>query len=314
MTWIDHAFDNAGNVPEWAAFFSRDEYVAFLAAVSAEMQRRELPHQIEAGTVTVTHPDGQQQKFGLQNLAQICHRDGREQCATAIERHFEVMLHSDIEQEATEAMAQDYDRARALLKVRLYPRDYLRAVGDALVYRELAGDVLQVLVFDLPNTVSTVQASQARGWKRSEDELFALGLDNVKAEGKLPISGVANPQGGAVSALLGDSFFAASHALFLSDYLTPATSYGAIVSMPHRHVVLFHPIVDLSIVSAITRMVTMAHGLYREGPGSISPEIFWWRDGNFMLLPARLSDSKLEFAPPIEFVANVFDKLMGKAP
>ncbi len=94
--------------------------------------------------------------------------------------------------------------------------------------------------------------------------------------------------------------------------LTPATPdanggspaadrHGAIVSVPHRHALLFHVIRDGKVVDAVNWLVPLAAAMYREGPGSISPALYWWHAGALSLLPTRFDGRQIDVAPPPEF-------------
>ena len=116
--------------------------------------------------------------------------------------------------------------------------------------------------------------------------------------------------GGAVLATLtGDSFFVASNLLLLGDYVAADLQWGALAAVPNRHTLVFHPIVDATALRAIDAMVVMANDMCAEGPGSISPNLFWWRDGALRTLPTRETADHYEFAPPDDFVSQVLEPL-----
>ena len=49
--------------------------------------------------------------------------------------------------------------------------------------------------------------------------------------------------------------------------------------------------------------------MYREGPGSISPHLYWWREGRFAQLPSKVTATSVTFSPPDVFVSEVLDRL-----
>ena len=53
-------------------------------------------------------------------------------------------------------------------------------------------------------------------------------------------------------------------------------------------------------------------GMHRDGPGSITPNLFWYRDGTFEQLPYELEGNQLSFAPSDDFV-ELLDQLSAKA-
>jgi hypothetical protein len=67
--------------------------------------------------------------------------------------------------------------------------------------------------------------------------------------------------------------------------------------------VLFQPIVDASIVNAVGLLLRLADAQCRQGPGSISPNLYWWKDGHLTLLPSKREGGQFQFIPPSEFVA-----------
>jgi hypothetical protein len=94
----------------------------------------------------------------------------------------------------------------------------------------------------------------------------------------------------------------------LEDYVKEAP-FGALAAAPHRHAVLYHVIRDRSAIKAINAMIPAAFGMFQEGPGSISPNLYWWQSGRLTLLPSRVTAKSIEFAPPPEFVENVLNRL-----
>ena len=52
--------------------------------------------------------------------------------------------------------------------------------------------------------------------------------------------------------------------------------------------------------------------MFQQGPGAISPGLYWWRNGTISLLPAQLDGKKVAFAPPDEFIA-VLNELAAPA-
>ena len=192
-------------------------------------------------------------------------------------------------------------------------KDYLKQIGHkGLVYRQPADGLVAALVYDLPSSVRNVQPDHAIGWGLGESELFQVGLENVGAEPPPEVEDKKLPEGGEFRIIVGDSFFTASRILFLDRYIPNPTRFGVAVAVPHRHVVAFHVIRDVSAVKAISAMLPVAFGMYQEGPGSISPDLYWYRDGRLLRLPSKVTAKEITFLPPDEFVSEVFNELRGE--
>jgi hypothetical protein len=286
--------------PDWAQPMSVLETVEFLEVVDRDLERRGLPHEIGDGIVRVEYA-GETQEFGLTNLAQLCHIAGRQDWPEGIATHFDNMLEAvDAEAELNER-ARDFEGIRSLLKVRLYPGPSLQGTSPSPpVSWEVAPGLTGVFVYDLPTTVRTVSSEHVEAWGKGHAELLQVALANVRddAVDETPM-GEGEFEPIACSA---DHFFAASHALLLGERLPPRAGGMAVFAVPNRHLLLYAPIVDLGVVESINRLIVTSVSLFNEGPGSISPSIYWWRDGAVTLLPSEIAGRNVQFAPPDEFV------------
>lgn len=311
MTLLGRFFGSRDDVPDWAKFFSLDDYHAFMAAVDGELRRRELPFEFGDGTIHVSPPGGEAADYGLLNLAQTCHAAGKPEWTSTIREHFDNAFRSARDSEELDARAGTLDGVRSCLKVRLYHTDYRdQTGGSGLVHREPAEGLIETLVYDLPGSVRTVPPDHVAKWGIGEDELFRIGLENVKAERPQPVLQAFDVgKGAAIRALVGDSFFTASHALFLEEHLEAPSGFGALVAVPHRHAVLFHAIADMRVVAAVNSMIPITFGMYQEGPGSLSPNLYWWKDGELLLLPTKVTAQSISFSPPPAFVAEVLNRV-----
>jgi hypothetical protein len=298
-----------GSVPTWARFMDPGGFQALVDLVTAELERRgdAFTFDAEGGRVYLAQPEGS--ALGLANLAQVCHQTPLHEWPGVVAEHVGRSLDLAAEGvDTAEQMARDFDRARQCLKVRLYPSD---VGGDIfLTVREPMADVRAVLVFDMPETIHSVHQDHVDAWGRPLDELFAIALANVKAGDPVDPKTFEIVPGASVSLLGGGSFFTASHALFLGDYLSPAPEAGALVAVPHRHAVVYHPIADEKVMVALNTMIPLAMGMFRDGPGSVSPHLYWWRDGCYTHLPTEVGESTIEFNPPEEFV-EVLNRLVS---
>ena len=316
VTLIGRFFGSRDDVPDWAKFFAPAEYLAFLEALSLELDCRGLRFELGDGTVHVAPPGGEESDYGLLNLAQTCHATSRTEWPSTIREHFDNAFRSSRDAQEIDAKADSLDNVRAWLKVRLYHTDYLSQMGGSgLVHRRPAEGLIETLVYDLPGSVRTVPPDHVRSWGLPEAELFRLGLANVRSERPGPlVQSFDVGKGAVIRALVGDSFFTASHILFLEEHLGGTPEFGALVAVPHRHAALFYPISDLGVMAAVNSMIPIAFGMYQEGPGSLSPGIYWWRPGRLRLLPTKVTAQSITFSPPDEFVAEVLDRLPDVPP
>lgn len=306
--------DRTAEPPRWAKFMRDGEWAVFLAAVEAELRRRNWRYRLEDGYVWApwgAEPDATDEALSLLNLAQLCHAAGPDQFHRVIVSHFDALVAGRKDRLLADTLAGDLALARPHLKLRLYARETFRADADQFIVRDVADDLCGVLCFDLPSNVVTVNAESLDRWGCSADEVWYQALANLRRTEHGVVDDV--DVGGAVlRAMTGDSFFIASNLLLLDDFIASKSPWGALAAVPNRHTLVFHPIHDLTVLRAIDAMVVMASSMCAEGPGSISPNLFWWRDGALRTLPSVEADDHFEFVPPDDFVTEVLEPLAAR--
>ncbi|GAB3652930.1 hypothetical protein GCM10027589_10730 [Actinocorallia lasiicapitis] len=201
----------------------------------------------------------------------------------------------------------DFELARHLLRTRIYPAE---ADNGVLAARPFAPGLIEVAVIDTPTTVRTVTQEELAGWPVSGDALFALGRANVRADGPLTCEDADEGSSVPLTVLHGWTFYAATHVAWLDEYLTIGPQ-GALVVAPSRSLILAFPLSpELSldrVVAAAARLHEHAEAGYEEGPGSLSPHLFWWQNGSLALLETRYGADGLIL--PREFLSVVSQRL-----
>lgn len=280
---------------------SQEETRAFLEAVGRELGRRGLRHELGDGTVRVER-GGDWSDFGLSNLAQFCHHVGRGGWKETIASHFDNLFAAEEAEAQVAKLARDFEGIRSLLKVRLYGDTSLGGIElRPPASWELAPGLTVAFVYDLPTTVRSAGPAEVEAWGKSRDELLSVALENVRAD---PVESQPMAEGGASApiACFADHFFAASHALLLGERIPPTAKASAVFTVPHRHALLYAPMVDMGVLESINRLIPTTAALFQDGPGSISPSLYWWRDGEVSLLPSHFDGGTAHFAPPDDFV------------
>jgi hypothetical protein len=298
--------------PGWAKFLSGEEWHEFAVALTAELDRRHVAYRVDEGVLWARWGSEEDEALGLTNLAQLCHAAGIESFAIVISSHFDALIAGRGDRELAGQLGADLTAARPHLKMRLYARDTFSGGTEQFVLRDVADDLTAVLCYDLPSNVVTVAADSLGKWGISRDELYYQALANQRRTERGPIEDI-DVGGAVVHAMTGESFFIASNLLLLSDFVPAEAPFGALAAVPNRHTLIWHTIVDPSALRAIDAMVVMASNLCAEGPGSISPNLFGWKEGTIRTLPTRETDEHYEFVPPDDFVNEVLEALAERA-
>jgi hypothetical protein len=312
MGFLKRLFGNRNATPEWAAFMGAEEYSRFIEVIRAELAQRNQPCQLDARAGTIRFPGGRgTESMGLLNLAQRCHQLSPDSWEATIHQHFDTLLIGTPKAaQFIDTLAADFQQAKEYLKVRLYPVGYGAGLA-ATVQEPVAEDLLSVLVYDLPDSIASVHPDHVQKWGVPQHDLFQLGLRNVRAAGLLEPNRIELGEGVYLDQYEDpENFFGATHALLLHEYFDPQPELGLLVSVPHRHGMVVHAIRDAGALTAISAQLYLAPRLYEQGPGSITPSLYWYRAGLLTRLPYETGpNDQITFSPPVSFQEQVLAKI-----
>jgi hypothetical protein len=302
--------DDDTSIPVWARPLGKQGYRSFLSLIESYFASRHITVAIddEEGLVK---PDlnnyPYSSTFGLQNIAQICQQADRDEWRDLITAHFDSIFEVKDEDSALRVQMDDFARIKSQLRARLYPVDIANHASEIL-QRPGPEGTLEVLALDLPTTVRTVSRSEADAWGLDTDDLFTIGRQNLRATGMLKPNQIQLEPGTALTVYTGDPFYAASHALIIQDYVPEENRHGILVGVPKRDILIVHPIQNIGAMEAAGAMLQVIVGMHRDGPGSISPNLYWYHEGEYTVLPYELEDQSLRFLPPDDF-SELLDEL-----
>ncbi|MFJ9940523.1 immunity 49 family protein [Streptomyces erythrochromogenes] len=174
---------------------------------------------------------------------------------------------------------------------------YARVVADELVF---------AYAYDGPTSVRSLTDADVE--RVGIEELGQAAYANLM---RVPVSHeeISLEGHATLQSVYGDSHFVASKALYLGELARQVTgeslpSAGALVVVPTRHLLAFHPIADGSVVDALNDLAMYALGAYEDGPGPLSPRVYWWHRGGLTSLTVVDEEARaLSLRPPQELVA-----------
>lgn len=299
----------------------RDPELDFLTArQGARLRQLAREAFAEAGVEVVPHAqhleasDGRQ--FGLWNLAATCGQapGGEKEWPEIVRAHVATLLRS-FEGPDVREMPEDEVLAGVYLRVMgtsSLPPEWREWYSYA---RLLAGDLVEVLALDLPETVTVLRDEDVARF--GEERLREAGRRNLLA---VPIESyevAGEPGSGALHLVEGESFFTAGKLLVLRELLQATWGeadlpYGVVVSVPIRHMVLFHPVEGVDVLGAVQRLTGLTASMFNEAPGGVSPFVYWWRDGELTQLSGFDDEGKLQVMVGDELSA-VLNELAARA-
>jgi hypothetical protein len=293
----------ATDVPAWADFLSPVEYFLFTATVLKYFARQKVKASINDGLVILPKDSPFEMNMGLTNLAQLCHQSAQAEWMTLVTSHFETGKRARQEEKLLAAKLNDLDYSMPLLSVRIYSADYIENVGfEYVVSRPLAEDIHAVLVFDLPSSIQNLQPNQAEAWGFSNDELFDIAIRQTSNKYSYHLS--EQPlKDEKLWFVGGEHFFTASILMEMEKYPQLLGVHGSLVALPNRHAAIFYPIESTGLVYAINQLLPITIGMYGEGPGSLSDQLYLMRENAMTRIPYELSNGQLKVYPSEELAS-----------
>ena len=279
---------NAGSAPAWASPLTSAQLLEFYSTLLRELQQFGV--EIGDGFVTVA---GRSTHYGLTNLAQQWVIASPRQRNRVVQEHFKRLF------DAEDAPRPEGADLLALLRPRLWSRETVASAGVPLLTRDVADDLVAVLCVDLPTTVVTLKPEQGAATGKSVDELWDIATDQIDDGQAVADDRLED----GTRALTGDSPFVASRLLELDRFVGPLATHGAVVAVPHRHMLLVYELPSLDVVLRLNYLIVAATNIYRKGPGSISPSVYWWRPSEPLVrIPASADGASVTVTPSAEFL------------
>ena len=302
----------ANTVPAWAAsFFSADEYHHFMATLESMLQSRNLNYSIGEGVVYLNGSNIVFEQLGLLNLAQTCKISNPANWENLIHTHFHEMEQSADFNKLFEVRSKDYEYAKDYLAIRLFNQDVLEnGLKDLVVKQDFCGDAFSMLSFDLPQSVINVKPDQLKCWNRSAEELFETGKQNVEKKYSFDFSR-ETIHDFDIWFIQDEHHFVPNFVFSMKKYPALNGEYGSLIGVPHRHAAMIYPIETMETISAVNSLPFIISGMFKEGPGSVSNCLFWYRNGMFQSLPYEIGENKITLKPTVEFIQMV-EKLPAK--
>jgi hypothetical protein len=296
-------------IPDWASFFSNEDYTEFIKVVKDYFTKKNIEYTIQDGVLTVDTNEFGVNNLGLVNVAQVCNQDEKRNYKTIVKEHFDSLVRMHEFDHGFKKTIHDYNKIKEFIGVRLYSIEYFAQVDkNAIVVKPFAENIYSTLIFDLPDAIQSIKKEEADEWGKTLDELFETGIQNIRQKCEFEISREQMTGDFAIWFVQGNNFFTPNIAFDFNMHPELIGTHGSLIGIPHRHAVIIYPIENIETVNAINSLIPIINGMYHEGPGSISDYLYWYKDGSFENLPYKIEDNKLQFYPPENFV-EILNKL-----
>ncbi|MGC1375849.1 MAG: hypothetical protein WA821_06500 [Anaerolineales bacterium] len=241
----------------------------------------------------------------LRNLAQVCHQHNKNQWERIVDAHFQQL--EKIKNTALEKNTASFADNIDALAIRLYPDGTLKNAGsDNIFYRKDLYGTISTLVLDLPDSIMAVTPKMVNSWGKNSDELFSLGYQNVVKLCKPDIVEIV--LAGDIKTLMiskSDNYLTATYILLLENFPKCTGAFGALVSVPLRDIVVCYPFENSQNMDRAMRVLAdTTLDVYKAGPGSVSPYLYWYYEGKFETIYYDEGKRKLTLPPELARVTH----------
>ncbi|MCV9932591.1 hypothetical protein OIU80_09870 [Flavobacterium sp. LS1R47] len=294
--------NNKTEIPNWASFFENSEYSTFIYEIENYFRKLNIEIEISDGIILVTENELGFSNLGLSNVAQNCKQDKPKNYKNIIKDHFNSLIEANKFEIEFEKIVDNFEEVKKYIGVRLYNDEYIDYVGkEFAIGKEFEGDIYSMLVFDFPHSIANIKPEQIKKWEKSIDELFEIGLQNIKDKYPPTIT-KENFNVFDIWFANSDHFFTPNIVYDLENQKELTGSKGLLIGIPHRHSAIIYPIENLEVVKAINGIFPAIYNMNLEGPGSLSNKVFWYNDRVFTEIPYKMEDGKLQLFPPDNFL------------
>lgn len=294
--------NNKPDLPQWASFFNNSEYSIFIYEIENYFKKKDIQIEISEGIINTKENEFGLSNLGLTNVAQICKQDETKNYKEIIEDHFNLLIQSNKFESEFDKIVDNFEEVKKYIGVRLYHEEYLDYVGkEFVIVKRFEGDIYSMIVFDFPHSISSIKQEQTKKWGKSVDELYEIGMQNIKERYPLTIT-KEDFNTFDIWFANSDHFFTPNLLFYTEKLKELSGANGLLIGVPHRHSAIIYPIENLEIVKAVNGIFPAIYNMNLEGPGSLSNNVFWYKDGAFTKLPYKIEDGKLQLFPPENFL------------
>lgn len=241
---------------------------------------------------------------GLYNLAQTCLQLPQAQWPQVIADHLDLNNVDELTLELQRLAGGHPQQILPRLRIRLHPQEFLgEDLQHEIVHRTDLVGLHSVLMLDLGPSYCAVPTPMAQSWGLPTPQLFAAAIANLR---QLPLVRERRHLPGTpldgIDTLRGEE--CVGSLVLTPELLPPPGPAGSLLALPRRSELLCWPLRHRRDLAAMESLAELAQFLFREGPGSLSPHLYWRRpDGRYERLQTSRQGNRVRLASTSGFAA-----------
>lgn len=251
---------------------------------------------VELGDDGLTDPDGR--VFGLEPLRRRLANVHPSEWVPALESHFDLLLTVD------PAQPERFELAAPNLRSAVIAAVDLGLFDGALMERPLVEGLGERLMLRRGPLAMTVTTEVVDGWQVDPGVVW-----NKARDGSLwdePAEQVGFQSGSTRFTAVRGGRWTSTRVLAMERYVDSTSPYGALVAVPARDEVLYHPIEGTSFTDAALAMLEHAAASFSASPLPLGCDLFWWRSGRLWRI-CRPGDHHYHYIRVPEFSAMLWE-------
>jgi len=282
-------------VPQWSRIANASDYVVFKKAVQHCFKDYRADLMFEEGVINL----GETETFGVDvisliNLFKYCISRGNSETFLPTVEEF---LGSMRRCANGGTASPEFEAAKDTLGLRILTVKVFKQMSEEFyIGAQLFGNLFYFLVFDLPDTVTNVSQVDAAPWGVSHNELLKIGKRNTASK---------YPQTVALQDILelkiwtveNDYFYAPNILLDIEDHPNLIGAYGSLVIVPNGDRLFIYPIEGIEVTDALRKMAVVAKFFYEDKPNPISPDLYWYYNGQYTTIPFNIDQPDFNTLP-----------------
>ncbi len=146
-------------------------------------------------------------------------------------------------------------------------------------------------------------------WNKSKEELFEIGLSNVKNKYEKDIFKI-EMNDVELTAILDEEGYATTLFLDKDEFNKYVGDCGVFIGMPNQVANFIYTVETTEIFVAVHSMAMIIKEEFKKA-NSLSDNLFWYNGVDLIHIPVEFVDDKIQVHPPKEFV-EMLEKLSKK--
>jgi len=204
-------------------------------------------------------------RYGLVNLAQHLRQAPGSHWEAKVRAHFDRLRSVSVD------VPETYYAARSRLRVRLAAVDTHGAVT-----RSVTDSLHEVLMLKIPEGGMSVTDRALATWNVNIDQIWHDARAHTRWDEPHESSILKSPAGDEYTRVEG-SFWSSSLLLDLGETVPESQmTAGTLAIIPRQDLLVFR---TLDHAPPWTDLLTLSVAMFELGPGSITPDVFWWHSG-----------------------------------